>query len=181
MTDAEFEAKRRQLRLELVAEAFPTRKRRSRRMKGKREVASVGRTGRPRSVWVRKDGSPSEAAEARTFTQWARAQRLEFARIPNEGATVSGSMAAILIATGLWRGAPDTLIFDHPPLASRHYCGVAIELKAKGGKATPEQEKALEVLRARGWFAVVCVGAKEAIEVCETLGLTRTGLAKART
>ena len=93
---------------------------------------------------------------------------------------MSGSMAAILIATGLWRGCPDFVIWDHPPTASRHYCGVAIELKAKGGKTSAVQEKALEVLRARGWFAAVCVGAKEAIELCEKLGLTRTGLAKGK-
>jgi hypothetical protein len=73
---------------------------------------------------------------------------------------------------------PDVLIFE--PLAG--HVGVAIELKrVKGGKVSPEQERWLGWLRARGWCAFVARGADEAMarleELADATGTVAVGAA----
>lgn len=67
---------------------------------------------------------------------------------------------------------PDLLLFDPPPIGGS--CGVALELKRrKGGRTSPKQERWLRELEARGWVALVCHGAEEAIQELERLGYGR--------
>ncbi len=53
---------------------------------------------------------------------------------------------------GYRKGWPD-LFFAEP---RSHYHGLFIELKAKDGRASPDQVKTIEVLHTRGYQAVVC-------------------------
>jgi len=61
---------------------------------------------------------------------------------------------------GYTKGFPDIVVYE--PRGSFH--GMAIEMKRKGGRVQPEQEKVLDMMRQRGYDAVVCYGADEAIE-----------------
>lgn len=152
---------------------------------------------RKRSVWVRADGTPSEAGEARALAAWLRREGVFFLRIPNEGATLSGAMANVLKATGLETDAPDYLILDHPIGIERdeqgyreasqqresgglgHFCGIALELKAgpQNGKypeARPGQVAFLAKFEKRGWISLVCHGAANAIHRLQDLGIGRS-------
>jgi hypothetical protein len=59
--------------------------------------------------------------------------------------------ASKLKAMGVKRGVPDVLIFE----TNKQYNGMAIELKAKKNKATPEQLEWIEQLTKRGWYCIV--------------------------
>jgi len=75
----------------------------------------------------------------------------------------------MLKASGVVRGVPDLLIFDPPPL--REAVGVALELKReKGGSVSPEQQRWLQELNARGWVAIVARGAADALRQLRELG-----------
>lgn len=78
--------------------------------------------------------------------------RLMFA-IPNGGER-NKIVAANLKAEGVKSSVPD--IFLPVARAGRH--GLFIELKKNGGRATPDQLKMIEALRAQGFGALVCVG-----------------------
>lgn len=73
--------------------------------------------------------------------------------IPNGGARHIAT-ARRLKAEGVKPGVPDLMM----PVARGGHHGLFIELKAKGGRATPEQSGWLERLRAQGYCAAVCVG-----------------------
>lgn len=97
--------------------------------------------------------------------QWARfstgrypALKLLFA-IPNGGARdpVTG---ARLKAEGVKRGVPD--VFLPQPVGAYH--GLFLELKAEGGRPSPEQREWLLRLRHRGYGAAIAQGLEEAIE-----------------
>lgn len=82
------------------------------------------------------------------------------------GVLTSPSQWRTLARSGVSPGVPDVLIFE--PLGG--YVGVAIEMKRlKGGKVSPEQERWLGWLQARGWCAFVARGADEAIARLEEL------------
>lgn len=69
-------------------------------------------------------------------------------------------VAVKLKAEGVRKGVPDMLLLE--PRNGFH--GLAIELKAKGGRLTKEQADWLQWLSERDYFAVVCVGAEAAID-----------------
>lgn len=106
---------------------------------------------------------PTEQQEAEALAAYCRIKGYDFTHIPNE---TGGDMAARRRAVrmkraGTSKGFPDYLIF------TKIKC-YAIELKRrKGGRATPEQRKWLEVLAAHGFVAAVSHGADEAIELIE--------------
>lgn len=103
------------------------------------------------------------------LVQWLRRTGILFAAIPN-GARTSLSVAKRLKAEGLSAGMPDLLIFDVPE--GKTFIGVAIELKRADGKgrASPEQMEWLAQLSARGWCALVCHGAADALMRLSELG-----------
>ena len=107
----------------------------------------------------------SEYEEQRAVIQWAevmQGRHPELAlllHIPNEGKRSFRQMQA-LKSIGLRKGVPDLLL----PVARGVYHGLWIEMKAKNGKTTKEQEGWMEALRKQGYVATVCYGAENAIE-----------------
>ena len=83
-----------------------------------------------------------------------------FLHIPNEGQR-SPVTAAVLKRMGLKKGAPDLIIFE--PRGKYH--GFAIEMKAAGGRLTPEQRMMLFELSKRQYATACCHGADEAIKL----------------
>lgn len=79
--------------------------------------------------------------------------------VPNGGAR-SKATAGKLKAEGVRAGVPDYLL----PLRRGQHVGLAIELKAKGGRLQPEQRDWLTHLQSQGWVAVTAYGAVEAWE-----------------
>lgn len=67
--------------------------------------------------------------------------------------------AVRLRTTGVRRGVPDL----HLPVKTKNFSGLVIELKAKGGKPTPEQSDWLEFYLKQNFMAVLCVGVDAAI------------------
>lgn len=70
------------------------------------------------------------------------------------GMRTSMSQAVKMKSMGYRRGTPD--IFVAVPRGGRH--GLFLELKAPGGKASPEQIRMIASLQAQGYAAVVVVG-----------------------
>lgn len=89
--------------------------------------------------------------------RWPELSRLF--HVPNGGAR-SKAAAGKLKAEGVKRGVPDYLF----PVRSGDYVGLAIELKASGGRVEPEQRDWLTHLQSQGWVAVTAYGAVEAWE-----------------
>lgn len=85
---------------------------------------------------------------------------IDVIHVPNEGKR-SPATAAKLKRLGLRPGVPD-LFF---PIPSGEYHGLFIEMKVLGGRPTPDQKQWIAKLSAKGYRAVVCVGADAAI--CE--------------
>jgi hypothetical protein len=113
---------------------------------------------KPRSK-PRPSGYPSEAAEQMRLVKWLSERGYLFTATAN-GADMSPAQRMKMGRTGVSPGVPDILIFEN----DRGYKGIAIELKrARGGKATSEQERWLQALSDRGWIAFVANGAEEAI------------------
>lgn len=77
--------------------------------------------------------------------------------VPNGGARIKAA-AGKLKAEGVKRGVPDYLF----PVRRGDYVGLAIELKASGGRVEPEQRDWLTHLQSQGWVAVTAYGAEEA-------------------
>jgi len=82
--------------------------------------------------------------------------------VPNGGAR-DAKTGARLKAEGVKRGVCDMLLLS----AHGTYHGLAIELKVKGGKLTPEQSDFLNTHHENGYLAGVCYGADDAIDVIE--------------
>jgi hypothetical protein len=99
----------------------------------------------------------SEDATQRLVVAWMRRQHPSEAdwlhHSPNGGWRAPAT-GARLKAAGTRRGFPD-LIY---PRARGGFAGLAIELKAHGGRATIEQIEWLHLLSAEGWHATICIG-----------------------
>lgn len=117
-----------------------------------------------------------EYIEQKAVVQWARyraedvsALRLLHA-IPNGGSRSKrqdpktgkwySPEANRFKAMGVVAGVPDLFL----PSARRGYHGLYIEMKAEGGKTSPEQDKIIAQLQSEGYLVKVCVGRAEAIE-----------------
>lgn len=89
------------------------------------------------------------------------------------GVRLSIGAATKLKRMGLNRGVPDLLIFEPlvipADMGTSVFCpGLAIEMKVqKGGVVSPEQKQWRKALTDRGWEALVCHGADEAIAAIE--------------
>lgn len=73
--------------------------------------------------------------------------------VPNEGKRTHAT-AAKMKRIGLKKGVLDICL----PVARGGFHGCYIEMKAVGGRATPEQREYLDALRSEGYFAALCVG-----------------------
>jgi hypothetical protein len=89
--------------------------------------------------------------------------------VPN-GSHRSKATAGKLKAEGVKAGVHDLFL----PLLRQGFAGLSIELKAPGGRATPEQKEWLRKLRRAGYRAEICFGWTEAADtIAEYLGLAR--------
>lgn len=79
------------------------------------------------------------------------------------GMVLSPGMAKISTALGYLKGTPDVMIFE--PRGQYH--GLFIELKAPGGRISPEQIKVLGKLSSAGYATAVCWSTLAAIEELE--------------
>jgi hypothetical protein len=82
--------------------------------------------------------------------------------------------AALMVGQGLSKGVPDLLFFEpHHFKRQPQMAGLAIEMKRRPNKPSPEQLDWLSGLEARGWEARVCYSAEEAWTViCDYFGFT---------
>ena len=106
----------------------------------------------------------TENHEQRQLIQWTRTRpELQFLfHIPNE--SVGGQGWVIRNRQlGVKKGVPDLFY----PVPSCGYHGLFIEMKAKGGRVSPEQERWIQALNNFGYLAVVCYGWKEAVDCIE--------------
>ena len=138
---------------------------------------------------------PSETVEQQTVVQWLKIKKITFTSMPNEnrwsgvvrgllkrfiGEKKANALTAKIVSSiensmkreGKQKGYPD-LIIDEP---NKYYHGLRIELKrarkqlktklsTAHTKISDEQKEWIRKLNERGYKAVVCYGAKEAIEV----------------
>jgi len=115
---------------------------------------------------------PTEEQEQRALAEWLDWHGIRWFHPANGGARTKAE-AGVFRAIGVKPGVPDVIIVDPPP-AVQGPCGVAIELKRReGGRISDAQREWLARLRYRGWWAEVCAGADEAIELLERLGFGR--------
>lgn len=77
--------------------------------------------------------------------------------VPNGGAR-SKAAAGKLKAEGVRPGVPDYLL----PVRAGQFVGLAVELKACGGRVEPAQREWLDALKSQGWLCDVAYGAEEA-------------------
>ena len=108
----------------------------------------------------------SEHQEQVALMQWARLAEGKWPElrllhaIPN-GGWRHPAVAKGLKAEGVKPGVPDLDL----PVPRGNYCGLRIELKAKGGKATTEQRWWLDELASAGHRTEICVGWEAARDV----------------
>ena len=95
--------------------------------------------------------------------------------VPN-AAKRSVRLASMLRSEGMVSGIPDILLTwpqysqDQPPCI--RYCGLALEMKTKGGKVSDTQKDWLARLEAASWRTAVCWSSEEAwAVVCTYLGI----------
>jgi len=79
------------------------------------------------------------------------------------GIRTSITQAMKMKATGYVKGFPDLFIYE----ARYGYHGLAIELKVKGNYASPFQKDWIKKLNERRYFAKVCTGLDETMELIE--------------
>ncbi len=107
---------------------------------------------------------PSEFQEQCTLFQWAGIEAKHYPEldlmfaIPNGGSRRDAIEGANLKRSGVKAGVPDIFL----PAAKQGRYGLFIELKAKMGKVSKNQEEMIELLRKQGYGAKICFGFEEA-------------------
>ena len=76
------------------------------------------------------------------------------------GVKLTKGQAAKMAKAGLISGIPDIDL----PVRRAQFGGLRIELKAEGGRLSPDQADCLAFLSGQGYMAVVCVGNEAAIK-----------------
>ena len=71
------------------------------------------------------------------------------------------------VKSGYKKGFPDLFIYEIAKIENEIYAGLAIELKTKKGRPTPQQIYWITELNNRGYKAAICKGLNEAIELIE--------------
>lgn len=104
----------------------------------------------------------SEAEEQKAVVQYCDAIGVPIYHIPNER-HCSPRTGVHLKAQGLRPGFPDLCI----PVPKGKYSALYIEMKAKGGKISPDQKDWIHRLRKYGNMACVCYGAENAITLID--------------
>lgn len=130
-----------------------------------REMLQGGAKVRLTGARKKKRNSPEEDLQ-RACVEWAELASgrhpllRRLIHVPNGGKRSKGE-AGKMKAMGVKKGVPDLLL----PLPSGIYPGLAIELKAPGGKTTIEQDEWLADFSRAGWLTGVCYSLQEFIEL----------------
>jgi hypothetical protein len=100
-----------------------------------------------------------EFHECVAFADWLDLMRLKYSHIPNETRTPHVGVLVKNRRMGVRKGVPDYIIVGRGKV-------LFVEMKAKGGKARPEQREWIDAINAVGGpvRAEICYGAIEAIE-----------------
>lgn len=101
---------------------------------------------------------PTEEDEQAAVVDWCDALHIPVVHVPNEGKR-SKATGARLKRMGMRKGFPD--LFIPEPRAPFH--GLLIEMKVHPNKPTKDQIEWIEKLNRKGYKAIVCYGATEAI------------------
>jgi hypothetical protein len=115
-----------------------------------------------------------ESIEQQALIKWAELQSVHYPQlkllyhIPNGGKR-NITTATRLKREGVKSGVPDLCL----PVARFNYNGMYIEMKAKKGKTTENQDLWIEALRNQGYYVVIAYGWEEAKnEILKYLGVT---------
>ena len=106
--------------------------------------------------------------------QWATLHERDEPRLELLFAIPSGGARSVITgarlkAEGTKRGLPDLCL---PAPNTAGYLGLWIELKAPGGRVSPEQQWWIDRLNVQGYHAVVCTGWIEAVRtIADYLGM----------
>lgn len=111
--------------------------------------------------YYNKTGVLSEATEQENVFMWTYyIPECEFMYAVPNGGTRNRIEAANLKRQGVRAGVPDIVL----PVARKGFHGLYIEMKAKkGGKTSDDQKRYIEFLTENGYLARVCKGAEEAV------------------
>lgn len=110
--------------------------------------------------------APTEEAAHRACVAWAQVAHQQYpllrwlVHVPNGGKRPRGE-AGKLRAMGTRKGVPDLLILR----PSGRFHGLAVEVKSRTGRLTPEQQAWLETLHADGWLTGIVRSLDEFIEI----------------
>lgn len=108
----------------------------------------------------------TEAAEQETLIAWARAlanrlPALHYLHASLNGIKLTPQQARRFSRQGMLAGVPDLFL----PYPVGQYHGLFIELKARDGRVSKEQQSMLDYLTAQGYCARACWGWNEAREL----------------
>lgn len=98
-----------------------------------------------------------------------RRRGVRFFAVPNGGLRTKAT-AAKLWREGVESGVPDLIIIDPPPRSVGRYVGMVVEVKAQGGRATPEQLRWVQDFAQRGWVARIPKGEQELLNLLVEFG-----------
>lgn len=104
----------------------------------------------------------SEALEQRAVVEYCDAKGIPCFHIPNGGSR-NKAEAANLKRQGVKAGVPDLFL----PVARCGCHGLFIEMKAQKGRVSSRQAAWIRLLRAQGYAAYVCYGAKNAVKLID--------------
>lgn len=111
-----------------------------------------------------------EHEEQAILVEWLRRAEILHCAVPNS-AKRTPFQAKWLKDEGMSAGAPDLLIFSlTPSLIAEGVRGVAIEMKAIGGKPSDAQLRWREQLMREKWVTNICYGAAAALSWLAKLG-----------
>ncbi|NPA64464.1 MAG: VRR-NUC domain-containing protein [Epsilonproteobacteria bacterium] len=125
--------------------------------------------GNKQKIVGRKVAKPSEHEEQSKFVRWCRLNKIPVFSIPNgfwlpiKNKVIAAKYVAKLKREGLSPGVPDLFI----PIPNAGYHGLFIEMKVGGGYLRDEQKQWIRQLNERGYKAVVCYSANEAMKELE--------------
>ena len=115
----------------------------------------------------------NEDAEHIVVAEYLDALGVRWFHCPNGGHRFP-SVGRKLRKMGVKPGVPDFIIVDPPP-GIPDAVGVAVELKANGGRVTKAQREWLDDLQDRRWLAMVAIGAGDAISKLAACGYVSGG------
>lgn len=115
-----------------------------------------------------KNMSLSEYQEQTIIFKWAAFHEQRYPCLKYMYSTLNGvrltmGQAVKAKKSGNKKGVPDIVL----PYKNKSYSGLYLELKTLKGRASKEQKDFIQYLISQGYFACVCHGSKNSIEVIQ--------------